>query len=72
MSDTPRTDARFVEYDRSKDMRAPVQVVLADFARELERENAQLRDALAGAAHYMRNVGANIDRDHPKIAAFDL
>lgn len=41
MSDTPKTDAAFAEHGKITFQRE--QYVMADFARELERENAALR-----------------------------
>jgi len=49
MSDTPRTDEISFSPDLlrlSKTVGIPVEVVPADFARQLERENAELRKQL--------------------------
>jgi hypothetical protein len=49
MSDTPRTDTEAFAADDSC-----YDVVQADFARDLERENARLRDALKSlVTHYV-------------------
>ena len=45
MSATPRTDA--VEIDATTALVVPHLIVTADFARELERENAELKQAFA-------------------------
>lgn len=45
MSKTPRTDAAVIAIDVVRG--APVTYVTADFARQLESENAELREALS-------------------------
>lgn len=52
MSATPRTDKQ--AFDWSEDCTpAEDEIVLASFARELERENADLADALEGVLHIL-------------------
>jgi hypothetical protein len=47
-TETPRTDRAESEYDDGSQT-----VVYAEFARELERENAQLREAIKWAEPYV-------------------
>jgi hypothetical protein len=49
-NDTPRTNAAIVEEDTGYN--GIVQTVSPDFARELERENAKLREALAAMVRH--------------------
>lgn len=44
MSDTPRTDEVELHYRQMEDRDAPSYVAPAEFARQLERENAELAD----------------------------
>ena len=54
MSDTPKTDAFFEDYDGNlKD--------LSRFARELERENAALREQLADIKSVLFAVRADLE-----------
>ena len=47
MNDTPRTDAKVFNFlNAHPSMNMNQDVVRADFARDLERENARLREAL--------------------------
>jgi hypothetical protein len=60
VSDTPRTDKEAFDVTTGeKDIDG---VVMADFARELERENAALRSALEQQANYHRELRADRDR----------
>jgi hypothetical protein len=77
---TPRTEAAGVYWNSLPKMATSAQVVNADFARQLERENAALvvaRDeaikahgvvwnAVRRAAHAFRWLG--IEKDHPELA----
>ena len=51
MSDTPRTDEQLVQFPQ----RAGIWVD-SRFAREIERENAELREHLKTALHWMEKV----------------
>jgi hypothetical protein len=58
-TDTPRTDDAVVGTNISS---AVFDVVRADFARELERENAKLRDSLVTAEAWVARLREWADR----------
>jgi hypothetical protein len=68
MSTTPRTDAQILRYRAStlcpsEEVRFEgSQVVTADFARELECENARLREALEAAWYAMERHAPQLCR----------
>jgi hypothetical protein len=62
MSDTPRTDAQRSIWEYPNYREESPRWVLANFARELERENAALRLALDQQANYQRELRADRDR----------
>ncbi len=64
MSDTPKTDAAV--YYESTEEDGKISCVPPDFARELERENAKLREALSKILEGGYAEGS--DRAHPAIA----
>jgi len=74
MSDTPRTDAKAQFFGFNPD--EGEEFVQADFARELERENAELRERLeilAGTNKKQTEKYICVDREHGlwKLAAID-
>ena len=64
MSDTPRTDEAELDDAHFSDWGCgPSGYVHADFARQLERENAQLREALEKIQHRALAVSPSSFRD---------
>lgn len=59
MNDTPRTDVHAFDWTAIARREAPANsayVVDADFARQLERENARLREALQNVMKFFGNA----------------
>lgn len=75
MSDTPRTDAEvfavdvaFVSHDGLAS--EPKNVVEPDFARQLERENAALREAFAKAEVLWKHAGRHGEKEFAYVSGY--
>lgn len=67
MSDTPRTDSQTFEVEEPNGGTVDISVVTTGFARQLERENRELLDALKQSFQAMTSVTVKTRSDGEKL-----